>query len=184
MEHTERSEALNAIDVIASEIHSEYMKVAEQTGHKLASWDKIPEEAKGMCRTLARLTLSKMEKVYLEAREKIEKDVTVDVNKKLRAEYEAMVSKAAPAAVPAKSLSLDDAGKFLEVIKTKVLEALTVHADLKNGNPLEQGIDNAIRKFSESLAIDVLRENPELQSKLKENVGEALMSGLLGDKEA
>lgn len=169
MENTEKSEALAAIDQIAAEIHEEYRKVGSLQGHKLPAWDEMPEASKSMSRTLARLTLSKMEKVYMEARD----NATKNFEEKL-----ASLPKAAPA--PARAPL--DIEKTLDAISLKFKDALLTWGETKGGNPLEQGIDNAIRKFSESIAFDVLKENPELQAKLRDSVAEALTKGLMDDE--
>lgn len=174
MENTEKSEALAAIDVIAAEIHEEYRKVGETTGHKLPTWEDLPNEARSMSRTLARLTLSKMERVYLEACDKAKKGF----DEKLAA-----LPKPAAAPAPAPALPPINIEKTLDAISLKFKDALLTWGETKDGNPLEQGIDNAIRKFAEKLALDVLASSPELMSKLRDSVAEALTNGLLGDKE-
>ncbi len=71
----------------------------------------------------------------------------------------------------------------MDAISLKFKDALLTWGETKDGNPLEQGIDNAIRKFAEMLAVEVLKESPELMSKLRESVAEALTNGLIDDKE-
>lgn len=170
MENTERREALAAIDVIAAEIHAEYAKVGEQTGHKLPAWENVPEEAKAMPRTLARLMLSKMERVYLEASEKAKT---------------AAKDEAAKTAPPKESLA-EKAGVVKELAKhveDAVKRLMDKQADLETANPFEEGIDNAIRKISEKIAVDIMVADEDLQEKLKQNISEALRVGLFGDKE-
>jgi hypothetical protein len=173
MENTERKEALAAIDIVAAEIHAEYAKVGEQTGHKLPSWEDVPEAAKAMPRTLARLMLSKMEKVYLETYEKMSKAA-------------ATATPAPPAAAPAKE-SLGDKAKLLEGITKGVEEAVARLIDkqavAKEGNPFAQGVDAAIKKITEKLAIDVLVADQELQDRIKEQVTKMLETGLFGDED-
>src|SRR6185369_2174628 len=69
MENTEKRDAMAVIDGLASEIHSEYMKAAAQVGQQIKSWEEIPDSARSMCRTLARLMLSKMEEVHFKTRD-------------------------------------------------------------------------------------------------------------------
>lgn len=172
--HTEKQEALNAIDVVAAEVHAEYVRVGEQQGHKLPAWDKMPEEAKGMARTIARLMLSKMERVYMEARD----NATKNFEEKL-----ASLPKAQPGPAPVAPKSPEQVNALIESVTKQIKGVLMDWDAIKTGNPVEQGIDNAIRLFSERMAIEVLKESPELQAKLKESVAEMLTSGLLGDKE-
>jgi hypothetical protein len=169
MENTERKEALAAIDVIAAEIHAEYAKVGEQTGHKLPAWENVPEEAKAMPRTLARLMLSKMERVYMEASEKAKAAVKEETAKTVPKE-----------SLAEKAVVFKDLAKFVEDAVDRVMKK---DAELKAPNPFEEGIDNAIRKISEKIAVDIMVGDPELQAKLKENIEEALKVGLFGDKE-
>lgn len=173
MEHTEKKEALEAIDVIAAEIHEEYRKVGAAGGHKLPAWEKLPDEARSMSRTIARLCLSKMERVYMEARD----NATKNFEEKLASLPKTAPAPAAPSKPPV------DLEKTLDAISIKFKDALVSWGEAKEGNPLEQGIDNAIRKFAEKLAIDVLSGSPELMEKVRDSVAEALTRGLLGEKE-
>jgi hypothetical protein len=171
MENTERKEALAAIDTVAAEIHAEYAKVGEQTGHKLPAWEDVPESARAMPRTLARLMLSKMEAVYSQATEKARKEA-------------AAAPPAPPAAAPAKE-SLGDKAIFFENLTKLIEEAATrlidKQADAKEGNPVNQGIDNAIRKLVEKLAVDVMVADEDLQAMLKEQITDAFKTGLFGE---
>lgn len=172
MENTERQEALAAIDVIAKEIHEEYAKVGAQTGHKLPAWEDIPEQAKAMPRTLARLTLSKMEKVYLETVEKAKTAAKEEVAKSMPAKPETLGDKA---------VVLKDLAKHVEEAVKRLMDK---QADLEAPNPFEEGIDSAIRKISEKIAVDIMVGDEELQAKLKENISEALRVGLFGKEPA
>jgi hypothetical protein len=170
MENTERKEALAAIDVIAAEIHAEYAKVGEQTGHKLPAWEDVPESARAMPRTLARLMLSKMETVYSQAFEKA----------KAATKEEAAKAPPAKESLGEKAVVLKDLAKYVE---KSVSDLMDKQALLEDVNPIEDGIDSAIKKISEKMAVDILVADEELQAKLKENITEALRSGLFGDKE-
>jgi soluble cytochrome b562 len=170
MENTERKEALAAIDVIAAEIHAEYAKVGEQTGHKLPAWEDVPESAKAMPRTLARLMLSKMERVYLEASEKA----------KTAAKEEAAKTANPKETIGEKAAAFKDLAKYVEDAVSRVM---TKSEELKAPNPFEEGIDNAIRKIAEKIAVDIMVADEELQEKLKQNIAETLRVGLFGDKE-
>lgn len=172
MEHTEKKDAMAAMDGVAAEIHHEYVKAAEQMGQRLPPWEQIPDSAKTMCRTLARLMLTKMEKVYFDAKETVNKDATAEIAV-LKAEL-AAAKVATPKADPS---------SILKQIQAQILEALDRYGEIKVGNPLEKGIDAAIEMFSQKLALEVLSSSPELVAKLKDNVIGALTAGLLDDKE-
>lgn len=169
MENTEKRDAMAAIDGLASEIHAEYMSAAKARGQELPSWDQIPEEAKGMCRTLARLTISKMEKTYFEARESALKD------------FEKRLAERSPAPAAQPPAQSFDAFALVKEIHAHVEKALDRVQEIKVGNPLESGIDEAIKLFSQKLALEVLSSSPELQTRLKDSVVEALTAGLFGD---
>lgn len=168
MENTERKEALAAIDIIAAEIHAEYVKVADQTGHKLPAWEQLPEEARVMSRTLARLTMSKMEKVYDEAQKKF------------------AASTPAPApAVPGRESVTEKTKAFEGLTKTieeAVARLIEKNADEKQGNPISQGVDNAIRTVVEKLATSVILSDEEIQESLRGNITQAIKEGLLGKR--
>jgi hypothetical protein len=170
MENTEKADAMAAIDGLAAEIHGEYVKAAEARGSRLPAWTEIPEDAKSMCRTLARLTISKMEKTYFEARESAMKD------------FEKRLAERPAAAAPAKTSTLDPFNVIKE-INVQIDKVLDRVYEIKSGNPLEKGIDSAIEMFAQKLALEVLSSSPELVAKLKDNVIGALTEGLLGDKE-
>jgi DNA-binding ferritin-like protein len=121
--------------------------------------------------------LSKMETIYDEATKKANKLA------------EERLASSAPPPPPAA------AAKESVAEKAAALEALTKHveaavarlidkqADAREGNPINQGIDAAIRKVVENLAVGVMVDDQELQAALKEQITTALKDGLFGDKE-
>jgi len=125
-----------------------------------------------MPRTLARLMLAKMETVYSQAFEKAKKET-------------AATTPAPPAAAPAKE-SLGDKAKLLESITKGIEEAVARLIDkqavAKEGNPFARGVDAAIQKITEKLAIDVLVADEEIQNRIKEQVTAALETGLFGEE--
>lgn len=178
MENNEHTEALAVIDSIAAEIHAEYAKVAKQGGHELPAWDDINESMKKMPRTLARLTLSKMETVYEEAFKKATK---------LAAEKSPAPAAPPPPAAAAAKETLGDKSIFFENL-TKLVEETAARlidkqAIAREGNPITQGIDNAVRKLVESLTIKLLSEDEGIKEALTTQITTAINEGLLGGDE-
>ena len=168
----EQEEAQKALDELAREIHGIYGTHAATGGLKTPKWEELPDRAKAISRDISRLVLSKMQEAYAEGKKSSLPPAPAD---------EAKISQPFTIPLP-KSWSVDDAIKFVEGLKPRVDDILKKISAMKSSSPIGRGLNDAISKVTEKLALDVLTETPELMSKLRQVV-EGELARFLSDDE-
>jgi hypothetical protein len=170
----EQEEAKKVLDQLAREIHGIYGQHAVEAGLKTPKWEELPEPAKRISRDIARLTLTKMVEAHIEGaglkdapRKPVEELPKVDRHATLQ--------------LP-KSWSAEEALHFVKGIGPEIEKIVSQVADAKRPNPVEKGLNRALAKVTESIALTVLQESPGLTTRLRQIVEGELMHSIVGDE--
>lgn len=175
----EQEEAKRAMDGLAREVHGIYGQHAAEAGLKTPKWEELPEPAKGISRDISRLVLVKMHEAYNEGVKlgQAEKAVT-GAEKAVDAIEKSTVAIPLP-----RSWGAKEALEFVSGAKPHLEELLDKAFAAKRASPIGKGLDAAISRLTEKMAVDVFAEDPELMAKLRRIVETELARFLLSDPE-
>lgn len=149
--NVEQEEAKKIVDKLAREIHGIYGQHATEAGFKTPKWEELPDPAKGISLDMARFTLTKMQEAYSEG---------------LKVAGEKKHVPETPTASPSRSWSPADISKLTEDLVPR-LKGLIEHVESAKRGPVGTGLDRAVAKLVESLALTVIQETPEMLSKIR-----------------
>lgn len=161
--------AKQVVEGIAEEIHGIYSEHAKKLGIEVPRWAEIPEDRRGLCYDLARFVVLKMANAYAEGQTAISTP-KVDIPVTMPGTWTANEAKSVIAAL-------------LKAIEAAINRIAEVRGYVPRG-PVEAGINGAIADVSKRLASEVFDENPELQSKLKDQIKDSLVSFFFREEEA
>ena len=167
----EQKEAMAVMDVLAREIHGIYGQHAAEAGLKTPSWEDLPDKARAVSRDMAKLVVSKMQEAYDKG-----------TKSKPPVEHASTVQIPLP-----KSWSAEEALRFGKgvkpVIEDLVNGLLPKLKDAKRISPIGKGLDDALSKITEEIAVEVVKENPEIRAKLRQIVEGELTRFISDDDE-
>lgn len=144
----EKEEAKRVLDELAREIHGIYGQHATEAGLKTPKWEELPESAKRISRDISRLVLAKMQEAYNEGK---------------KVSLEAGASPPPPVQRPPAS---EEVLKAISDLKSEI-EKIGVIRQVA-ASPIVRGLNEAVSKLTEKLALEIISENPELLSKLRQ----------------
>lgn len=150
--NVEQEEAKKALESLAREIHGIYGQHAAEKGLTAPRWEDLPDSAKAISRDISRLVLAKMQEAYLEGR----KSAPPEPAEKQRV----------PDAFPF-ALSLE---KILGDLGTLASRTVDQVAGAVRRSPISLGLDAAISKVIEKVALDVISSDEALIARIREVV--------------
>lgn len=171
MNNVEQEEAKKAIDCLAREIHGIYGQHAAEAGLRTPKWEDLPEPAKQISRDIGKLTLTKMMEAHQQG---------VDIKTELK-KIETVERPAIAIPLP-KSWTPKDALDFIKGAKPEIEEFVHNTITAKRTSPVAKGLDAAVSRITEKVALDVMAENPEILAKIRQVVEAELMNFISGNE--
>lgn len=165
MSNVEQEEAKKVVDELAREIHGIYGQHATEVGLKTPKWEELSDSAKRVSRDMAKFMLLKMAEVESSRSKKTE-----------------VVEKPSLAIPLPKSWTKQEAVEFVKEVKPEIEGLIDKFTVSREESPVAKGIDEAIAKVTERIALGLIADDESVMEKLK-SIVDAEIDRLLNQEE-